>query len=387
MMSVCYYLLLAHLVNSVEQLARFIARARFKDKPYVVALAGASASGKSTLAKRLMNSLDSLHVPLVRMDGRPVAVEADMFYRDETGSISKALGGNFDHPMELDVSELESVIFSLIEGNETYVPVYDFKTSRRKGRLGPLLPDENAVIVIEGLFAIGLLENVSHLNVFVETKSRMELFTRRLVRDVARTGRDLSSIVKDVATALSMWNVYGEGQKQSADIIYRSTYSILEDKGRPSYQVKVSSEVFRERFPVTWKELSFSTPMNVEDIVIGGVEEQMRGRLFLEDIVPSRFEVSYRALIPSDLPFTRSLRLSLPSSAYTAFIILSQIMGYHPRVFHRRIHIVKRGAELIKWYPDRELVEYDTPNKEDAMKFIDKVGGGVRLHSYYKSLR
>ncbi len=373
-------------MDSPSQVASFIAEVKDPSSPYIVAVAGASASGKSTVSRKIVEELERRGLPVVRdPSGRAAVIEMDMFYREDNKEISEVLGGNFDHPMEIDVRELERVLDSLVEGKETEVPVYDFKTSRRTGYTGPLTPDESPVIVVEGLYAVGLLSRRADLTIFVEADSRMELFARRLLRDVTRSGQRMEEIMKFVSTALAMWNVYGESQRQYSDVILRSHYSILEDRGKPSYQVKVSESIFAEKLPSTWNKLRSGQVVRAEDLVVGGVDEMMRGRLIFEGGRPASFEVSYRKLVPSGLPYIRSLRIELSPSTYTAFVTLSQIMGYTPRVFYREIVVHSQDGVNFKWYPERETVEIESDRVDKIKGVIKKFRGHIRLRSYYAS--
>ena len=377
---------MAHLMDKIEQLAKLILKIRSPDRPFVVLIAGASASGKSTVSERLVNLLDRVGAPLPRIGGHPTVLSADMFYRDDTKTLSSLRGGNYDHPLEISSLELESTIRDLLEGKEVYLPVYSFKEGRRIDKVGPVLSDENPIIVVEGLYTIGLLSHLSNLNVFVETQSKMELFIRRMLRDVVRAGSRMEEVVRQIATALAMWNIYGDSQRRMADVIYRSTYRVLEEKGTRSYQIKVKASDFEEIFPGTMKELEASSPVEVEDLIIGNTEEMMVGRLYLDGYRPSSFEISYRSLSSSDLPFVRSMRLKLDSSTYTAFVILSQIMGYRPRVLFRKIHRVERDCVSFKYYPERGVVEIDTAREKDLDDYIRKLRGFIHLHSYYSGL-
>ena len=378
---------MTHLLTSSSQVARLISRIRSPERPFIVVLAGPSGSGKTTEARRILQELHSLGVPIPTFKGKPFLVEMDMFYREESKSIADALGENYDHPAEIDVEEVEDFLDSLIEGKEAYYPVYDFKTGRRKGREGPVTAKANPVIVVEGIYAIGLLSHRSNLNVFVDTRSRMELLARRLIRDISRTERSMTDIVNITLTAMAMWNVYGESQRKLADVILKSSYSIVEEKGQPSFQIKIPASVFEELLPITARKLFSQDPVRVEDVVIGEEDEQMRGRLYFDRIVPSRFELSYRSLYPSDLPYTKSLKIDLPRETYSAFIKLSQIMGYKPRVFFREIRFLKENSDTFKWYRERNIVEIETPEQRKMEAFVHRFRGHIRLQSYYRTTK
>ncbi|KAJ1724040.1 Uridine kinase [Coemansia erecta] len=150
---------------------------------YMVGIAGGSASGKTSVAKRIVESLD---VPWV------VIVSMDSFYRQLLPEESKrAFESNhdFDHPTSFDYATAMRVLKDLKEGKATRVPQYDFTTH------SPSKETQNvygaSVVIFEGIFALydaAILEMMD-VKIFVDTDSDICL-ARRIKRDVAERGRD-----------------------------------------------------------------------------------------------------------------------------------------------------------------------------------------------------
>uniref|UniRef100_A0A674JB65 Phosphoribulokinase/uridine kinase domain-containing protein n=2 Tax=Terrapene triunguis TaxID=2587831 RepID=A0A674JB65_9SAUR len=90
-------------------------------------LCGGSASGKTTVANKIIEALD---VPWV------VLLSMDCFYKvlnKEQQELAAHNEYNFDHPDAFDFDLLISVLRKLKKGKSVKVPVYDFTThSRRK---------------------------------------------------------------------------------------------------------------------------------------------------------------------------------------------------------------------------------------------------------------
>uniref|UniRef100_A0A8D0C467 Phosphoribulokinase/uridine kinase domain-containing protein n=1 Tax=Salvator merianae TaxID=96440 RepID=A0A8D0C467_SALMN len=94
---------------------------------FVIGLCGGSASGKTTVANKIIEALDVPWVVLLSMDS---------FYKVLNKEQQQAAARNeynFDHPDAFDFDLLASVLRKLKEGKSVKVPVYDFTThSRRK---------------------------------------------------------------------------------------------------------------------------------------------------------------------------------------------------------------------------------------------------------------
>merc|ERR1719422_216240 len=80
--------------------------------------------------------------------------------------MAKAMKGtfNFDHPDAYDNRLMESVLTDIINGRQTKVPIYDFKTnSRLPGEFTTIYPSD--VILVEGIlvFYFPRMRDLFHL--------------------------------------------------------------------------------------------------------------------------------------------------------------------------------------------------------------------------------
>ncbi|MEM6995358.1 MAG: uridine kinase [Myxococcota bacterium] len=178
--------------------------------PFVVGIAGATGSGKTTVARRLAEA----------MSGQAVLLQHDAYYRDRPDlPYEKRCELNFDHPDSLQTSLLVEHIEQLRAGVAVGVPSYDFTQHRRfesKERLRPA-----AVIIVEGILVLADedLRALLDLKIFVDTDSDLRAF-RRIRRDIEQRGRTFASIRKQYyETVRPMTLQFVEPSKRWADII------------------------------------------------------------------------------------------------------------------------------------------------------------------------
>ncbi|KAI1241373.1 hypothetical protein IHE44_0009858 [Lamprotornis superbus] len=196
------------------------------DEAFVIGLCGGSASGKTTVATRIIEALDVPWVVLLSMDS---------FYKvlDEGQQALAARSDyNFDHPDAFDFELLVSVLRKLKKGKSVKVPVYDFTTHSRR-REWKTVYGAN-VIVFEGILAFANKEllkvslpqvaagpggDLLDMKVFVDTDSDIRL-VRRLQRDIMERGRDVAGVIKQYNKFVKpAFEQYIEPTVQVADIV------------------------------------------------------------------------------------------------------------------------------------------------------------------------
>lgn len=154
-------------------------------KPFLVAVAGPSGSGKSHLAHALHDRLGPKFCTLISLD----AYYNDLSHipREERALV------NFDHPSAMDAARLAADLESLCSGRPTRIPVYDFASHTRSTEEILHLP--RPILIVEGLFAISLAAASCpfDLKIYVEADAEI-CFARRLARDVVERERDETSV-------------------------------------------------------------------------------------------------------------------------------------------------------------------------------------------------
>ncbi|KAG8011498.1 Uridine-cytidine kinase-like 1, partial [Nibea albiflora] len=180
---------------------------------FVIGLCGGSASGKTTVANKIIEALDVPWVVLLSMDS---------FYKvlnKEEQELAAKNEYNFDHPDAFDFELLVTVLRKLKKGKSVKVPVYDF-TSHCRRKEWKTVYGAN-VVIFEGILAFANKELLKLLDmkVFVDTDSDIRLI-RRLKRDISHRGRDISGIIKQYNKFVKpAFEQYIEPTVQSADIV------------------------------------------------------------------------------------------------------------------------------------------------------------------------
>lgn len=179
-----------------------------KRSPFLIGIAGGTASGKTSFCKSLN---EHLHFD-------SVLLEMDLFYKPVPPGFTKDKH-NFDHPTAIDFDYITRVVDSLMNWEAVEVPVYNFKTSSRE-RIGRVL-QPNSIIFFEGIYALydRALRDMMKLKLFVHTDDEVRL-VRRIQRDTIERGRDLDSVLKQyLAQVKPAFEEFIEPTMKHADII------------------------------------------------------------------------------------------------------------------------------------------------------------------------
>lgn len=180
-------------------------------EPVVVAVAGGSGSGKTTVAHEILRRAGTSRISLIQHDA---------YYKDLSNlpPAQRAMN-NFDHPDSLDNSLLIAHLGLLKAGEPVDIPVYDFTTHTRTTSTQHVEP--HPVILIEGIliFADHALRDLMDVKIYVDTDADIR-FIRRLRRDIAERGRTMESVIHQyLATVRPMHQEFVEPSKRFADVI------------------------------------------------------------------------------------------------------------------------------------------------------------------------
>ncbi|XP_063363616.1 uridine-cytidine kinase-like 1 isoform X2 [Cydia amplana] len=162
-------------------------------EPFLIGICGASASGKTTVAAKIIESLNMPWVTIVSMDS---------FYKvlnEKQHQAATRNEYNFDHPDAFDMELLSGVLQRLKEGKKVEVPIYNYVTHSRENRTKTMYGAN--VIIFEGILAFYNSDvlNMLDMKVFVDTDADIRL-ARRLRRDIVQRGRDLEGVLKQYMT-------------------------------------------------------------------------------------------------------------------------------------------------------------------------------------------
>ncbi|PBC32978.1 Uridine-cytidine kinase [Apis cerana cerana] len=174
-------------------------------EPFVIGICGGSASGKTTVATKIIESLDVPWVTLLSMDS---------FYKvlnEKQHEMAARNEYNFDHPDAFDFELLKTTLQRLKEGRMVEVPIYNFVTHCRESRTvcKPTYCQESRMSGFEHiryesktklpLIYFLRLVKMCDMKVFVDTDADVRL-ARRLRRDISQRGRDLEGVLKQYST-------------------------------------------------------------------------------------------------------------------------------------------------------------------------------------------
>lgn len=181
-------------------------------KTLVIGIAGGSASGKTSISKKIFETFkDVRSVQVIRQD--------DYYKNQDHLAMSERLKTNYDHPFAFDNEYLFNQITDLINDKTVEKPKYDFVNHTRSSEKEIVEPTE--VLIIEGLFVLDdeKLRDICDIKIFVDTDADVR-FIRRLMRDVHERGRSLDNIVQQYeSTVKIMHDQFIEPSKRYADII------------------------------------------------------------------------------------------------------------------------------------------------------------------------
>ncbi|PZT55527.1 uridine kinase [Paenibacillus silvae] len=178
----------------------------------IIGIAGGTGSGKTTVARSVIERLGS---------GKVTFISQDNYYKDQSELTPEQRRlTNYDHPFAFDNDLLIEHLTLLKKGQAAYAPVYDFTIDNRAaGETIELAP--NHIVIVEGLHVLidEHLRTLLDIKVFVDTDSDVRIL-RRVLRDMEERGRTIQSVYKQyLETVKPMHDAFIEPSKKYADII------------------------------------------------------------------------------------------------------------------------------------------------------------------------
>lgn len=178
----------------------------------IIGIAGGTASGKTTVAKKVYEESQRF--------GSVCVIKLDDYYLDRSElPLEERSKINYDHPDSYDVDLLVEHLNTLKSGKSIHKPTYDFTVSNRSNLKEKINPCN--VIIVEGImvFAIKALREMFDIKIYVETPDDIRLI-RRLKRDLNSRGRSLDSVINQyLSTVRPMHQTFVEPSKIYADLI------------------------------------------------------------------------------------------------------------------------------------------------------------------------
>lgn len=179
-------------------------------KPYIVGVAGGSASGKTEIVKTLKKHFED-KIEIIEHDNYYFA--HDNLTMDERASL------NYDHPQAFETDLLIEHVKKILNNEEIDIPTYDFTIHTRSSDTLKKIP--KPIVIVEGILVLENeeLRNLMDMKVFVDCDGDVRL-KRRITRDLVERNRTIESILTQyMETVKPMHELFVEPSKKFADLI------------------------------------------------------------------------------------------------------------------------------------------------------------------------
>lgn len=176
----------------------------------VLGVAGGSASGKTTIIKKIQEYF-----------GEDIAVIShDNYYKahDEM-PFEERCKLNYDHPDSFESEKMAEDVRKLLKGQPIDMPTYDYCNHNRAKETIRIEP--KTVIILEGILVLENreLRDLMDIKIYVDTDADERLI-RRIQRDMIERARSIESIIAQYGnTVKPMHERFVEPSKRYADII------------------------------------------------------------------------------------------------------------------------------------------------------------------------
>lgn len=177
----------------------------------IIGIAGGTGSGKTTVVKRIIESLSADEAAVLPLDS---------YYKDSSMvPVEERQNINFDHPNAFDWELLSKHIAMLRKGQPIEQPVYSYLTCTRQKETVHVEPRK--VVIIEGILALSdrKLCKQMDLRIFVDADPDERLI-RVIQRDVLERGRSAEAVMERYVKVLKPMHLeFIEPAKRVADLI------------------------------------------------------------------------------------------------------------------------------------------------------------------------
>ena len=163
------------------------------NRSIIIAVAGGSASGKTTVVNEIRDALANEDIVIIKHDD---------YYRDQSDkTMEERKRTNYDHPSSLENELLIQHLKELLKGNSINKPNYDFVEQTRSKEYTLVNPAK--VIILDGILVLEdeRIRELCDIKVFVECDEDLRLI-RRIKRDMVERGRDFDHIIEQYLTSV-----------------------------------------------------------------------------------------------------------------------------------------------------------------------------------------
>ncbi len=177
----------------------------------IIGIAGGSGSGKTTVVKKIMDSLPRQSVTVIPQDA---------YYKDN-GHLApeERTKINFDHPSSIEFNLLIKHLDQLTKNETISMPIYNYVTCSRAKETIEIKPTQ--IIIIEGILVMTnkRLRDKMDIKVFVDADADDRLM-RIIRRDMEERGRSYIETLEHYKKWVKpMHQTFIEPTKKFADVI------------------------------------------------------------------------------------------------------------------------------------------------------------------------
>ena len=177
----------------------------------IIGIAGGSGSGKTTVVKKIIESLPKNEVAVLSQDS---------YYKDNSHlPLEERQEINFDHPNALEFELLIDHLKKLKEGKAIEQPLYSYLTCTRAKETVKVLPRH--VVIVEGILILTneKLRNLFDIKVYVHADDDDRLI-RVINRDIIERGRSVNKVLERYNISVKPMHIqFIEPSKSFADMI------------------------------------------------------------------------------------------------------------------------------------------------------------------------
>ena len=177
----------------------------------IIGIAGGTGSGKTTVVRKIIQSLP---------EGEVTVIPQDSYYRDNSNlPLEERLKLNFDEPAAIEFELLVNQLKDLKAGKPVEQPIYSYLTCTRSKETIPIQPRD--VIIVEGILILcdEELRNMMDMKVFVDADADDRII-RVFNRDIIERGRTVEMVIVRYEKVLKPMHLqHIEPTKRYADLI------------------------------------------------------------------------------------------------------------------------------------------------------------------------
>ena len=182
----------------------------------IVAISGGTGSGKTTLAKKIIDSYQNIKINYLSLDS---------YYKDFSQmSFTERSKINFDHPDSIDFDLFYQQINEYLKGSDIKTPTYSYKRHKRLKKKGNLRQGD--LLIVDGILILlkKSIRDFFDLSIFLKVNSS-ERLKRRIRRDINERGRSKIEISDRFDNMIKpMHKKYVKPSENFADIVLGEDY-------------------------------------------------------------------------------------------------------------------------------------------------------------------